>query len=1409
MSLEVSANEMVPLQHDKDGQQRPITKLPLFNTTTRAGSDSSYHEVKAPCVNVVIGSENICQRFALFLAAITGEREIAFVAGTKAETGLVIFNAEISEDNVHLNEIPCVDVQTGMSGLDFGIFLRHEHCHDTERASGSSLAQPRLPFELHVVLDSQQKRMADITLRLRTDYGPLMASQHLLNLALSHIIPNGELAQMEGSQITGPVIGNGSDASNLLLSSVLEQTVRSHPADIAIEEVTGRSGSVYSCRSVTYSELDDLASLWANQITSVLDKLNWPLFCGEQRMVPIYLPNCTELSICMNGILRAGHCFCSLPIDAPPERLRSFLDDLGAPGILGIGTNPWAGTEFGKEITWINFRDPTTCLVDTEPHTLKELSSGTQRTARSNDVAYIIYTSGSTGKPKGVVLRHSTAMAFLKAFDGSPNSLPCGPSLRWMNMSSPTFDMMLMDHFMPFLKGGTVTIAERSLLLSNPEAVITELRATATLMVPSLAMLLRPERMPTLNTLYVGGELVPQRILDSFVTQHKKNGPRRRLFGAYGPTETTVMASLGAYSGDSRPSIIGSPLPGVQYIILEMNVAPSRSPRAVPFGAVGELAIGGPQLSTGYLNRAAETELAFIDSTLYGKLYRTGDKARVVWSEQGVPVIDFLGRVNMEQVKLNGRRVELPEIENVLAKVDNVALAAAFVSESKLLACIMPRDGISHVVLEAECRSVAARYLPAWMQPLQYVFTEALPRNTSGKVDRQALQAIVLTRKSLPADTEALGLLEGYQPDYKSIVYRGLAAALGARIREQDISVSLVSLGLDSLRALVFIQELEEWGVEHLDIQVVLVATTIGDLIVAVESHQAPGLRASQEMNGVHETCAPKEQNNCIDKVSKPALASDTIALKPGDANSNSKINVSAIGANSDDVFNLSLEEKLYHFDHHCRVLCLEALQLSDNQIEQVLPVTNVQARFVAAAVDPTINDPTRYTGRPNVNHFPYLVPEDMDPARLQRAVETVLPRYDCFRTVFVPVSHSLAPFAQCILSPSVAVIPKVEVVCCYSGPGIKDSSSLWQQTINGVQRAAEASMSIDRPGITVSWVWSQNKSRCVFVLSLFHGIYDGVQLVYLRDAIAAEYARPGSEQQQQLLPISTAVKLGLSYDWVGTVMYWARRLGGIPGFQTGSRQPVPSILLPASAPGVEESHMRILRVKSTKTMYELDQAAVRMSTTMLTVVEAAWASVLAQTLPRENITSGLFNIQFGTVMNGRRHHEALRCMAPMIAALPVLLEFGGSSIQTRSNRETCALLSAQRIEAEPYLQMPCPTIAHAKMGTDRIDSVLLVQALQHDGASAQGRTSGLPGYNVEENLLPAWKEGDSGWPILTEVLPGRGRWDEKMQLQCTFNVSRPGYQFLARDWIAAALSAMDEAINRITTQPDAPFYLG
>jgi guanidinoacetate N-methyltransferase len=194
-------------------------------------------------------------------------------------------------------------------------------------------------------------------------------------------------------------------------------------------------------------------------------------------------------------------------------------------------------------------------------------------------------------------------------------------------------------------------------------ALVAQHSVRVLLAVPSLYDQLldwQPERLGSLSTAIVAGEACPVRLL----RKHLQTLPNCALYNEYGPTETTVWASVHQCDPHSEPSRevpIGRPIPGCEIRILDTRR------RRVPVGIVGELCIGGPGLTRGYLNRPDLTASRFFSADDGTRLYATGDLAR--WLPEGS--LEYHGR-NDEQVKIRGYRIEVGEIESCLRDLPGV-----------------------------------------------------------------------------------------------------------------------------------------------------------------------------------------------------------------------------------------------------------------------------------------------------------------------------------------------------------------------------------------------------------------------------------------------------------------------------------------------------------------------------------------------------------------------------------------------------------------------------------------------------------------------------------------------------------------------------------------------------------------
>jgi hypothetical protein len=257
--------------------------------------------------------------------------------------------------------------------------------------------------------------------------------------------------------------------------------------------------------------------------------------------------------------------------------------------------------------------------------------------------------------------------------------------------------------------------------------------------VPTLLALFA-EDVPGLRLINLGGEMCPEALVARW------SRPGRQIFNTYGPTEATVSASIGELI-PGEPVTIGGPLPNYGLLVVDDQR------RLSPRGGAGELCITGPGVAAGYLGRPDLTAEKFLDNQWSqaewdARMYRTGDLARVDMDGR----VHCLGRTD-DQVKVRGFRVELGEIEAVLARSPDIGTNAVVLRQDdgidRLVAFIVPETGAS--LSPAGLRKNLSEHLPSYMVPSRFEMLAVLPRLTSGKVDREALRALPLAAAAAPA----------------------------------------------------------------------------------------------------------------------------------------------------------------------------------------------------------------------------------------------------------------------------------------------------------------------------------------------------------------------------------------------------------------------------------------------------------------------------------------------------------------------------------------------------------------------------------------------------------------------------------------------------------------------------------
>jgi amino acid adenylation domain-containing protein len=411
------------------------------------------------------------------------------------------------------------------------------------------------------------------------------------------------------------------------------------------------------------------------------------------------------------GVLRSGAAY--VPVDAthPPGRLRDQLDRAGVRLVVCHAATADAAAAIGLERLDLSETGAATSTVDAEP----------------GDLAYVMFTSGSTGRPKAVPVTHAALATYL---DWAVDTFGYGPDDRMLQVAPICFDASVRQILAPLLAGATVVPVDRD-LLRDPDALLRLLergRITVWSSVPSLweRLLAAAERradrpdLSALRWVHVGGEPLAVGAVRRWFDLFGAGAPVTNL---YGPTETTINATYHVVArrpaDDDRSVPIGRPAAGALLRVVDDDGRPADK---------GELLIGGPGVSPGYLDDSERTAAAFRwrDGRRW---YASGDVVR----RRPDGVLEFVGRRD-DQVKVRGHRVEPGETEAVLRGHPDVEHAAVLPDGTRLVAYAQPRAGT-----DPDLRAYLRERLPEYLVPARIHVLAAMPMTSAGKVDRGRL----------------------------------------------------------------------------------------------------------------------------------------------------------------------------------------------------------------------------------------------------------------------------------------------------------------------------------------------------------------------------------------------------------------------------------------------------------------------------------------------------------------------------------------------------------------------------------------------------------------------------------------------------------------------------------------------
>ena len=516
-------------------------------------------------------------------------------------------------------------------------------------------------------------------------------------------------------------------------------------------------------REVSYGELARLARGLARRLVAQ--------GIGPESRVAIALERSPRMVAAVFAVLTAGGAYVPLDPASPVERLAVILSDIGdmgrdtgqdvGRGAVAAALLTGGGHAAAREAARLAGLpvvdlDEIWPALEAEPVPTGEPASDPtldpMPEAGREGLAYVIYTSGSTGAPKGVMIRHGGLASYVLA---TRRDLALTPSDRMLQFASLSFDASAEEIFCCLASGAALILRNDAMLAGAPAFLGACASWGVTVCdLPTVFWQELVDRVdageaawpPSLRLLVFGGErALPERV----ARLRRQLGPAVRVINSYGPTEVTVGATSHAVHGDPdgprsplrelREFPIGRPLPGARAYVLD------GARELCPPGIPGELAIGGETLARGYLGRPDLTARTFLPDPFAGRsgarMYTTGDLARHRLDGWEEGALEYLGRID-RQVKLRGYRIELAEIEGVLAQHPAVAEAAVGIDERRageraLVAWWAARPGEGATA--AELRGFLKARLPEPAVPSLFARLPVLPRNASGKLDRRAL----------------------------------------------------------------------------------------------------------------------------------------------------------------------------------------------------------------------------------------------------------------------------------------------------------------------------------------------------------------------------------------------------------------------------------------------------------------------------------------------------------------------------------------------------------------------------------------------------------------------------------------------------------------------------------------------
>lgn len=574
--------------------------------------------------------------------------------------------------------------------------------------------------------------------------------------------------------------------SNKTISELFEAQVTKTPNNLAV---------VYENIQLTYVELNVLSNQLAHYLIA-----NYNI--NRDDLIALYLDRSQYMLIAILGILKAGAAYVPIDPSYPEKRIRYILKDTKAKVLI---TNNCYYDSISAKSTFSDYTNILAIDSDNARYKLKQQPENNLKSnITSRDLVYVMYTSGTTGDPKGVMIEHySATIRILSMIKKSGiNSTD-----KYLFKTNYTFDVSFSDIFMTLLSGAALYITKSSFDVDEINSLITKNNINICHFVPAQLEIMHnyPKKESVfckLKIINVSGEKFKKSLID------KNNNIK--YINYYGPTEAgevsyDITDFKNHLMSHGKLATIGYPLDKSTLYVLDNDLKP------MPIGAIGELHIGGAGLARGYLNSPQLTAEKFIPNPFQTKeekqvnensrLYKTGDLVRYLSDGN----IECIGRKD-NQIKKNGLRIELSEIETKLSNYPGIKQAVVLYQEQTditgrnrhyLVAYYLSNNKLDeNLILE-----YLAMELPEYMVPDITVWLQQLPLTGNGKLDIKSLPQVHFV-----ANTNDYVAPRNESEQRICAIY---AEVLGLPIDEIGINTSFFKMGGNSISAIRLLFKLQ------------------------------------------------------------------------------------------------------------------------------------------------------------------------------------------------------------------------------------------------------------------------------------------------------------------------------------------------------------------------------------------------------------------------------------------------------------------------------------------------------------------------------------------------------------------------------------------------------------------------